>query len=225
MKNWFENNTNTITKQLTFSFMFASLALALTGVSLGVVGIPIQVGLLEASAVFTSYMCTFLFAIQKRSAYLVGVVTTFLWSLTFMFVFNMPGMALFNLYLVGSLIYGFWRWGPDDSSIPVTGWRGSSDYKVYAGLGAAITAALMLVGYTFGMQIPLADFLMVVGSGVAQFALDNKRRWNWYVWIAVNVVGLIYFYQEGYWFTFVQQIYFMGNAFYALSSKQWRVAQ
>lgn len=206
-------------KTLGESIIFAGLALAL---SIGVMFAldPIfTVTLLEFSAVMTSYMCTYLFVKQKRMAYPVGVVTTALYSWLF-FVSGLPGLALFNLYMVGSLAYGYWRWGPDDAALNVDNSFKAKDLLNYGVITPiAISALLIIASLGLGFHISALDFVLTVMSGVAQLALDNKRKFNWYIWIAVNIVSLYVFWNQGLYFVFIQYIYMLGNAFYAL--KKW----
>lgn len=119
--------------------------------------------------------------------------------------------------MIGSLAYGYWRWGPDSNALPVDKTVSTSDIGLY-GLAIPVTISILLIGCSllFDLQITALDFILTVLSGVAQIALDNKRRFNWYIWIAVNIVSLYVFWTQGLYFVFVQYIYMLGNAFYAL---------
>ena len=203
---------------LVQAFAFAAVALGISWLAVYFIAGPIVVSALELSAVFTSYACTFLFVLQKRIAYIVGVITTTLWSILF-FTSGIPGLAMFNLYMIFSLAYGYWRWGPDTNSLEVDATIDKRDIINYTLIALGISALMVSVAAIFNWQITLLDFILTVFSGVAQIALDNKRKWNWYIWIFVNIISLWFFWNEGFMFVFVQYIYFLGNAIFAL--KVW----
>ena len=108
------------------------LALILTAMSY-LIGIRMEwiteLNWLEIFAVFTSYSCTWLCTKQSRWNYPVGIVTTAAYSVLFL-QWGMLALSIFNLYLVGSLVYGWFRWGHDSNTRPVT----NIEPKWYAGL-------------------------------------------------------------------------------------------
>lgn len=167
----------------------------------------------EIGAVFTSYSCTYLCTRQSRWNYPMGILATFLYSLFYWFAeVPSPALAVFNLYLVFSLMFGFWRWGPNGnpravSTVETQWWVG------YAGFALAI-ASLLFTAIQFGAVVSSWEIAIVVGSGVAQLLLDNKKIETWAVWIVVNVVS-IYFYWEAQWYlAMFQYVFFLANAFW-----------
>ena len=96
------------------------LAVLLTALSYGiglVMGWIVTLNWLEVFAVFTSYSCTWLCTRQSRWNYPIGVVTTAAYSLLF-YQWGMLALAIFNLYLVFSLIYGWCPWPSNSWFIP-----------------------------------------------------------------------------------------------------------
>ena len=174
------------------------LAVVLTALSYGVglwMGWIVTLNWLEVFAVFTSYSCTWLCTRQSRWNYPIGIITTAAYSLLF-YQWGMLALAIFNLYLVFSLIYGWFRWGRDDDTRPVT----TVPFRWYAGYGSfglVILGLFLLINALFN-PVGIAglnpiDVGLAVGSGVAQLLLDNKKLENWIVWALVDIVSIPFF--------------------------------
>lgn len=168
---------------------------------------------LEFAAVATSYACTYLCVMQSRLNYPIGIVTTFLYSILF-WQWQLPALALFNLYLVFSLAYGWWRWGPDGNPIPVTSLKLDVWLLGYVGLAAGIYALLWSINTYFGHEMTTLDAVIAVLSGVAQFLLDNKKIQTWMVWAVVNVLSIYLFWVVGLGLVFIQFILFLANTLF-----------
>lgn len=199
-------------------------AIALTAVSYGVAvaaGWTTFAALnpLEVAAVFTSYICTIMCVYQTRWNYPVGVVTTFLYSWLF-FQWEMYAVAVFNLYLVFSLAYGWFRWGPDTNTRPVSRIKDRVGWLIYAAVGAAILALLLAVNAVFGVTITRTEIAITVLSGVAQFMLDNKKIENWIVWAVVNVASIWFYFQGELYLVALQYVFFLFNT--GLGFARWR---
>lgn len=175
--------------------------------------------LIEFLAVYSSYICTVMCVFQVRLQYLFGMVSTALYS-TLFFQSGINGLALFNLYLVGSLIYGYFRWGPDGETRPVTTFK-IQDIPNYGMIAMGIMLLAFVVMSIFpDFTLTRTDLALTVLSGVAQFGLDNKRLWNWKVWGVVNVISIYFFIDQGLMFVTVQYVYFLANAIWAYF--QWK---
>lgn len=181
---------------------------------------PSQLNWLEMFAVFTSYSCTYMCVRQSRWNYPMGILTTFIYSWFYWTAEPEPAkaLAIFNLYLVFSLMFGYWRWGPDGN--PRTVSRVESKWWIgYASLGLII-AALMWVALQFGAKISGLEIGIVILSGVAQFLLDNKKIETWAVWIVVNILSIYFYWTVGWYLVMFQYVFFLANAFWGRS--EWR---
>lgn len=170
------------------------------------------INLLEAFAVFTSYVCTWLCVHQTRWNYPIGVVTTLAYSILY-WQFGLFSLAIFNMYLVFSLAYGWWRWGNDEDTRLVTRVP-LKNYWLYGVLAIGIYGLLYLINTLMGNSMGLIDVLLAIGSGVAQFLLDNKKLENWILWILVNIVSIWLFFTTGLFIVAFQYVFFLLNAFY-----------
>lgn len=188
-------------------------------------GFDFEFSRLEALAVMTSYTCTYLATVESRLNYPVGVVTTFLYSWLF-FASGLYAVALFNLYLVFSLVYGWFRWGPDGPATrPVTDFAYKGRWPViYLLIAAAVYLLLMAINRYFGVSMGWADVTVAVLSGVAQFMLDNKHRQTWAAWALVNVFSIWLYAKSGLQLVAVQYALFLLNTAlgYALWTRSMR---
>lgn len=201
------------------------LAIGLTALSYAIglaFGWVVSVSILEAFAVATSYACTWLCSHQSRWNYPIGVVTTAAYSVLF-YQWGMLALAIFNLYLVFSLIYGWFRWGSDENTRPVT----HVQPAWYFGYGAA---GLVILGLFIGANMifnpaglaalnPI-DVGLAVASGVAQLLLDNKKIETWPVWASINVVSIPFFLYSGLTLVAFQYIFFLINT--VIGYKFWK---
>lgn len=202
------------------------LAVVLTTLSYGVgmyLGWITAVNWLEVFAVFTSYSCTWLCTRQSRWNYPIGVATTAAYSLLF-FQMGATALGYFNLYLVFSMAYGWFRWGADTDTRPVTmiepAW-----YLGYFTLGLAILAGFLGANQLFNptgiVGLSPIDVGLAVASGVAQFMLDNKKLENWILWAAINIVSIPYFIQIGLPLVAFQYVFFLINT--GIGFFSWKV--
>lgn len=197
------------------------IALILTGISY-VVGLRAgwitQLDWLEVFAVWTSYSCTYLCVKQSRLNYPIGAVSVAAYSLIFWNA-NLYSSMVLNLYLVGQLVYGWFRWGPDQNTRPVTRMNFKSFWTLaYIGGTAISYSVLLFITWKLGASLPLADSAILVGSILAQFLLDNKKLENWYVWAFVNILSIMTYWHAGLVLVAFQYVFFLCNTVYGYVS-------
>lgn len=203
---------------MTTKYILESIALAIVLTALSyVVGLQAgwitELNWLEVFAVATSYSCTWLCTRQSRWNYPIGIVTTAAYSVLF-YQWAMPALALFNLYLVFSLIYGWFRWGSDDNTRPVTRiplkW-----YTGYGAIGLVILALFLAANLMFNptgiSELNPIDVGLAVASGIAQLMLDNKKLENWTLWAMIDIVSIPFFIHGGLTLVAFQYIFFLVN--------------
>lgn len=186
-----------------------------TGIYFGWIAIA-TLNWLEVFAVATSYACTYLCVVESRWNYPIGIITTIAYSILF-FQWGLPAVGVFNLYLVGSLIYGWFRWGPDGQSRPVTN-VSINDIIPYTGLGVIIGALMYVILLTFGAPVVYLDIAVAAISGVAQFLLDNKKLQTWHVWAIVNIFSIVLYFNAGLYLVAFQYVFFLFNTIYGMIS-------
>lgn len=191
------------------------LAVFLTGLSF-LVGLEMgwltTVNWLEAFAVFTSYLCTFLCVVERRSNYPIGAVSNVAYSILF-FQWGLLASSFVTAYLSIALAYGWFRWRSDDRAIPVRHvemrW-----IPAYILTTAVFYLTALFVVTTLGGTLAATDTFILIGTILAQFLLDNKRIETWMVWAVVNVFAIYTYATAGLPLAAFQYVFFLANVFY-----------
>jgi len=206
------NVNSAVSTKLTASLV---VAVALTGLSY-LVGLGLgwitEVNYLELFAVFTSFSCTYLCVLESRWNYPVGIVSTAALALLF-YQSSLLGSMAQNLYLIPTLMYGWYIWGNDQNTKPVEHVK-LKTLPIYALVSAAIYAAILYTITKLGGEMAALDSVILVGSILAQFLLDRKKIETWIVWAVVNVIAIYTYYNAGLYFVTFQFIFFLANTIY-----------
>ena len=169
---------------------------------------------LEVFAVFTSYVSTFLFVMERRICYPIGAVSTAAYCVLF-WRFDLNASMAINAFLVVYLIYGWLRWRRDDNTLPITRMSGR-DWALALTVTAVGYAIVVGLSSAFGGALVWTDSVILVGTLLAQFMLDNKKLENWLVWAAMNCFAIYTYFNIGLPLVGFQYIFFLLNAFWAL---------
>lgn len=169
----------------------------------------------ETAAVFFSFACTWLVTRQTRFNYVLGVISTILLSYVF-WTQNLYGSMVLNLYLIPTVIYGWFIWGKDTNTKPVQHVK-IKVIPIYL-IVTIITwaGAYYLINY-FGGEMGVLDGWLLIGSTLAQFLLDRKKIETWIIWILVNIVSVYVYFESGLYLLAGQFLLFLVNAIIAYS--------
>lgn len=174
--------------------------------------------MVEMLAVWTSFICTLLCVFQSRWNYPVGIASTALLAYSFYGAQLYGSMAL-NLYLIPTLIYGWFVWGPDANTKPVMHLKVKDAIWYWLASLAVFVGAVYIIDF-FGGTLPKWDAVLLVGSVLAQFLLDRKKIETWYVWAGVNIVSIGAYFEAGLYLLSMQFALFLANTIYGYFS--WR---
>lgn len=179
------------------------------------------VSLLEAFAVFTSYLCTYLCVVERRINYPIGAVSTAAYCVLFYQYGLLASMAI-NGFLAVYLVYGWYRWRSDENARPVTlmNWKQWLVYILVAAVGYAV---VVMIASSLGGALAWTDSFILAGTILAQFMLDNKKLENWGVWALVNVFAIYTYFHAGLALAGFQYIFFLVNTFYGFY--MWKVSK
>ncbi len=175
--------------------------------------IPIQdLNLLEVFAVLTSYACTYLCVKQRRINYPIGAISSAAYAYLF-FQSGLLASTVLNAYLVPTLIYGWIRWRKDADTRPVThvSIKWIPAYLAIAGAGYY---GAVLLSKEFGGAMAWTDSVILAGTILAQFLLDNKKLENWIVWAIVNIFAIYTYATSGLPLVAFQYVFFLANTVY-----------
>lgn len=195
------------------------LATAITGLLiLAEILTNTPVSLIETASVYFSFACTWLCTRQVRFSYVLAVISTALLAITFWQAELYGSMAL-NLYLIPTVIYGYFIWGKDTNPKPVENVKPKS--AIFYILFTVLTwAGAYFIITALGGQMVALDGWLLVGTVLAQYLLDRKKLQNWMVWILVDVVSVYVYFQAGLYLLAAQFVLFGANAVYG--HIQWK---
>ena len=193
------------------------LGIVLTGLSY-IVGISAgwieSVDYLEVFAVFTSYVCTFLCVMERRVNYPIGAISNAAYAFLF-YQFGLLASSITTAYLTIALAYGWFRWKSDDNTRPVR--RVEAKWiPVYVLTTAAFYGGVLFLVNLAGGTLAATDTVILIGTMLAQFLLDNKRIETWYVWMIVNVFAIYTYFTAGLALAAFQYVFFLANTFVGL---------
>lgn len=169
-----------------------------------------DLNLWEVAATWASFSCTYMCVMQTRWNYPMAVVSTCLLAYVF-WQSNLLASAILNLYLIPTVIYGFFIWGKDSETRPVehVKWGILPVYVLFT--VGAYAGAWGIVNY-FGGELAALDSWLLIGSIFAQFLLDRKKIETWLVWISVNIVSIYVYFDSGLYLLAIQFAFFLANA-------------
>jgi nicotinamide mononucleotide transporter len=196
-----------------------AIAIVLTGISY-LVGIEAgwiaELNWLEIFSVATSYSCTYLCVKQSRLNYPIGMISVAALS----FLFYQQGLyssMMLNMYLFPMLLWGWFRWGKDDNTRPVT-FVEQKWWPVYVALTAGIFAIISVLMTYMGAKLVILDSTILAVSILAQMLLDQKKIETWSLWIIVNIISIITYWQAGLPLISMQYVFFLVNTVYGAIS-------
>jgi nicotinamide mononucleotide transporter len=160
----------------------------------------------ELGGAMLNYGATYLSIKQRRFGYLLGITASALFAVAY-FQYGLLASTVLSLYLVGTLVYGYIRWGKDTNPRPVHhfSWKW---LPVYALATTAVYFGAAFTAQAFGGSFAFWDAAILVLTIAAQFLLDNKVLETWYVWTLVNIVGVALYFTSGLPFAAMQQLIF-----------------
>ena len=167
---------------------------------------------LEVFAVFTSYSCTYLCVKERRINYPIGAVSSAAYALLFL-QNGLFASAILNAYLVPTLIYGWIRWRKDTNTRPVTH-VSLKMIPIYLGIALIGYAGAALISQSLGGAMAWTDSLILAGTILAQFLLDNKKLENWIIWALVNIFAIYTYATSGLPLVAFQYVFFLANTVY-----------
>lgn len=173
---------------------------------------------IETASVYFSFACTWLCTRQVRFNYVLGVISTTLLVITF-YQANLYGSMVLNLYLIPTVIIGWFMWGKDVSPRLVEHVK-PKKIILYLFFTAITWTGAYFIITGFGGKMVALDGWLLVGTVLAQFLLDRKKIETWIIWVLVNVVSVYVYFNSGLYLLAAQFVLFLANAIFAYF--QWR---
>jgi nicotinamide mononucleotide transporter len=167
---------------------------------------------IEVFAVLTSYSCTYLCVRERRLNYPIGAISSAAYAYVFL-QSHLLSSAMLNIYLVPTLVYGWIRWRKDADTRPVT--KISLKWlPAYAAISVVGYGGAALLSQRLGGAMAWTDSVILAGTILAQFLMDNKKLENWMVWGVVNIFAIYTYFKGDLALVAVQYIFFLANTAY-----------
>lgn len=170
------------------------------------------IDLIEIIAVATSYTCTLLVVKQKRFNYILGIISVALYCYIFYQVGLLASMVV-QIYLIPTLIYGWFRWRKDTNTRPVTNIQ-TKWIPAYLAITITFWWGATQIITLMGGETSGWDSAILALTILAQFLLDNKKLQTWAVWSTLNIIAIILYFNTGLVLAAIQYVFFLGNAIY-----------
>lgn len=167
---------------------------------------------LEVFAVFTAYSSVYLSVRERRLNYPVGAISSAAYAVLFL-QSGLISSAILNAYMVPALVYGWIRWRTDSNTRPITHvalkW-----VPAYVGITVAGYLGATFFSQSFGGSLAWTDSVILAGTILAQFLMDNKKLENWVIWGIVNIFAIYTYASTGLPLVAVQYVLFLLNTGY-----------
>jgi len=133
--------------------------------------------------------------LQTRLAFIAGAVSVLCMIITSMLTDQM-GLAVIQLCLLPVLLFGWFRWGSDKHTKPVSnvGWWA---LPVYIVITVAFYALVLGIANWFEKYDSRLLIATIVFSFIGQLLMVEKKLEAWPIWFCSNAIGLYLFAQAG----------------------------
>lgn len=164
---------------------------------------------LELFGTLFGFWAVWLSGKERASSWLIGLCNVVLFFLLF-YQLQLYSDMFLQLFFFVTNVYGYFLWtakrSTDTLALPIT--RSSNGQKI-------LYLIILLLGTIFGGWIsqnlnywfpaifrlpssfPYADTFVLTGSVLAQLLLTRKVIENWLLWIIVDVVAVVIYFQKG----------------------------
>lgn len=212
MNRFLDNRGVSIRQDLSDSVLIGVVLTALSYAVGLLTGWETSLDWLEVFAVFTSYSCTYLCVKERRFNYPIGAASTAAYTILFL-QSHLYLSAILNAYLTPALIYGWFRWRRDIVTRPVS--RVALKWvPVYAAITGTAYLIAVLISQHMNGSMAWTDGVILAGTILAQFLLDNKKLENWAIWFIVDVIATWEYFATGLYLVGFQYIFFLLNTLY-----------
>ena len=188
-----------------------------------------QMSWLELVATFAGLLAVWLSAKEHISNWGIGLVNVVLSFFVF-YQYNLYSDMLLQIYFFATGVYGWWQWARKDAV--------SSEKKVKISYMTRqqqliMVGAILVFTAIFGSMIgkfhewmptifqqpaafPYADTLVMVMSLFGNFLLTIKKIESWILWVLVDMLAPVLYFQKGMILFTVEYIIFLSIAAFAL---------
>jgi nicotinamide mononucleotide transporter len=149
---------------------------------------------------------------ERRINYPFGAVSTAAYCVLF-WQYGLLASSAINAFLVVYLVYGWFRWRADQDTRPVTRMTLPS-WGIHILVAAVGYGIVVAIATALGGTLAWTDSVILAGTILAQFMLDNKKLETWSIWAIVNVFAIYTYFTAGLPLAGFQFVFFLANTVY-----------
>ncbi|AYA39699.1 nicotinamide riboside transporter PnuC [Xenorhabdus nematophila] len=194
---------------------------------------------IEAIGTIAGLLCIWLASQEKIINYLFGLINVTLFAVIF-FQIQLYASLILQIFFFAANVYGWYAWSRVDDQKQTElkiRWLNPKQMTIIAAISIfailvmtfnidrifgymAKIGVLALQGIGFNVTMtelqpdafPFWDSVMTVLSIVAMILMTRKHVENWLIWIIINVISIVIYYQQGVLAMSLQYIILMGIA-------------
>lgn len=174
-------------------------------------------GKLELLATILLIINVYLLARQKIINYFFGAIGVAIYGYIFLEYKLYSDMLLQWVYYFPLQFIGYWYWktqGPGNDNLPVTTLSGIGRLNwTSIILFSAIVLGYIMTTYT-DASFPYWDALTTTMSIIANLLLIKKIWENWVIWVLMDCIAIVIYYQKELYVTSGLYVIFLGLAIY-----------
>jgi len=190
-----------------------------------------NISYLEAVGTIFGFICVYLVTKEKISSWPIGIINIIFFFILFYQIRLYSDMLLQAIFFVLS-IYGWYKWKKPEKGLE----NKNNELKITTLSGFhRLLIGFIVASATFGLYLfmkeihlilptlfpepaaaPLRDAFTTVTSVTAQWIMCKKKLESWMLWIAVDAVAFIYYFQTGVALVGIEYILFFCLAIYGL---------
>ncbi|WP_158972063.1 nicotinamide riboside transporter PnuC [Paraglaciecola sp. L3A3] len=165
----------------------------------------------EWIATVAGFLCVYLIIKRSIWCFAFGLIQVCIYSWIFYDVKLYSDMAL-HIFYIGFQFYGWWIWRhSQDQTGHIQVQPGSvKEYTLWITtiIGSSLLLGTMMASQT-DADFPYPDAFTTCASLAAQWLLSHKKLLNWSLWILVDIVAIIIYWQKGLYPTSILYLCFL----------------
>lgn len=190
-----------------------------------------KTGLLQAITSVTGVIYLSLIANKNKHGYLFSIVNVLFYAIL-TWKKGLFGTAIMNVvYTLPILVYGYIYWsknqGKDKGQIKIM--RNSGKIKLIICILIVIVVCYLFSYYIFNLEHALMDSVVICLSLIGNILMARKYIEQWYIWIALNLINIIWWFiasisdSNSISIIFMYIIYLVNNIIGLMSWNNWKM--
>lgn len=175
--------------------------------------------ILEIAAVMTALLCVIFAVLEKRSSWILAIVSSGLYIPIFWSA-ELVWDSVLQVFFIGTAIYGFIEWGRSRDELPISR-RPFSFHAQMLLVCGTLASSLVLITKPSNLFVGILDASMLTFSIGTCLLISRKIYDGWIYWLVIDSVASLLFFYKGLWGTSALYMVYVGLVIAALM--RWKV--